>query len=363
MLDLAVSLISSLRFQIAKMKKKYKNETSQQWGASLKFLPWEESEQLTNTQTLISSTIHEWYDAKHRITSDEEISLINNLNKKHCPYCGASNIVKNGFYKNGIQRYKCKFCGKRFSPLTNTIFEGKKIPISEWIEYLIHLFEFHSVKSTARDNRNSQSTGKYWLYKIFAVLKNIQDDVILEGKIYLDETFFPIIKSKEVTVDGKKLRGISRNKIGVVVAFDNHGNYLLIVENTSKPSDASTWKALGSHIKKGSHLIHDGEKSHGVLIRKLGLTSEVYPSDVTNKRKDKDNPLNPINKIHYLIKRFMKAHGGYDRNNLQDWMNLVYFILSKPSNRFQKIEKFFEIALNSPQRVKFRDVMTKKVSD
>lgn len=71
----------------------------------------------------------------------------------------------------------------------------------------------------------------------------------MEGKIYLDETYFPVIKSKEVIVDGKKLRGISRNKIGVAVAFNNHGNYLLIVENTSKPSDTSTWKALGSYIK------------------------------------------------------------------------------------------------------------------
>lgn len=102
--------------------------------------------------------------------------------------------------------------------------------------------------------------------------------------------------------------------------------------------------------KNGSHLIHDGEKSLGVLIRNLKLTSEVYQSDVTNKFKDKDNLLNPINRIQYLTKRFMKAHGGYDRSNLQDWMNLVYFILSKPSNRFQKIEKIFEIVLYYPQR-------------
>ena len=57
--------------------------------------------------------------------------------------------------------------------LTNTIFDSKKIPISEWIEYLLHLFEFHPINSTAYDNRNSPTTGKYWLIKTFEVLKGI----------------------------------------------------------------------------------------------------------------------------------------------------------------------------------------------
>ena len=58
----------------------------------------------------------------------------------------------------------------------------------------------------------------------------------------------------------------------------------------------------------------------------------------------------------------MKVHGGYDRDNLQDWMNLICFILSKPENRYEKIVKFIEIALDSPIRVKYRDIMSKKVS-
>lgn len=359
MLDLAVSLISSLKFQTANMKNKNKVKTTSSWGSSLRLLPWDEESQISESQKLISNTIHEWYNAKHPNSSEEEIELINSIDKKNCPYCSSTEINKNGFYKNGIQRYQCKTCGKNFSPLTNTIFEAKKIPISEWIEYLIHLFEFHSIRTSARDNRNSESTGKYWLIKVFEVLKDIQKDVILEGTIYLDEAYFPVAKSKTVTKDGKKLRGISRNKIGVGVAFDENGNFLLIVEYTSKPSDTSTWNAFGDHIKERSHLIHDGERSHGILIRNLNLTSEVYSTEDTKKLDDKENPLNPINNIHALSKRFMKAHGGYDRDNLQDWMNLIWFILSKPVNRYEKIDKFISLAINSPKRVKYRNAMSK----
>ena len=153
------------------------------WGSSLKHLPWDKNEDKSTVQNLISSTIHEWYDAKHRMTSEDEIVLINGIEIKQCPHCGNTHIIKNGFYKNKIQRYHCDLCRSNFSPLTNTVFEGKKIPISEWIEYLIHLFEFHSIRSSARDNRNSESTDKYWLVKVFAILEDIQKDVILEGNI------------------------------------------------------------------------------------------------------------------------------------------------------------------------------------
>ena len=150
------------------------------WGRSLRQLKWDNKEDISLTESLISDTVHEWYDAKHRETSVPEIKLINSHLLNSCPICGSINFVKNGKDTNGIQRYICKQCNRTFSPINNTIFDSKKIPISEWIEYLLHLFEFHSITSSARDNRNAYSTGKYWLIKVFSVLKHIQDDVILK---------------------------------------------------------------------------------------------------------------------------------------------------------------------------------------
>lgn len=93
-----------------------------------------------------------------------------------------------------------------------------------------------------------------------------------------------------------------KKKIGVGVALDEHGKYLLIVEYTSKPSDTSTWNVFGSHIKEKFHLIHDGERSHGILIRNLKLTSEVYSIEYTKNLDDKENSLKPINNILALSK-------------------------------------------------------------
>ena len=334
-----------------------RKEEDKHWGSSLCCFPWNKNQELTKVEEILNETLVSWYKEKHKEPSAKEIELINSLNKTKCPYCSNSSIRKCGFYGKGIQRYQCRYCLKKFSPLTNTIFDSKRIPISEWIEYLLHLFEFHSIKSSARDNRNAESTGKYWLIKVFSVLKDCQKDVKLEGNIYLDEMYFPVIPSKEVSKSGHKLRGVSRNKIGVTVAIDDHEHYYFYVTYVSKPSDKSTWNAIGTHIKPKSHLIHDGERSHGILIRNLELTEDYYKTVATKKLKGKDNPLYPINHIHALAKRFMKEHGGYNRDNLQDWMNLIWFIFSKPANRYVKVGKFIEMAINSSHLVRYRKVM------
>lgn len=187
--------------------------------APLRSFTWSKDSNVSADQKLIESTITEWYEAKHPKASFEEIEFINSIPMNCCPSCG----------------------------------------------------------STVYDNRNFPTTSKYWLIKVFEILKDIQDDVKLDGKVYLDETYFTKVKSKTITKDGKKLRGISRNKIGVGVACNDKAS-IFIVTNTSKPSKESTKRTYEKYIVKGATLIHDDEKSHNVLIEYLELKDESYSS-------------------------------------------------------------------------------------
>ena len=337
---------------------------SREWGHSLRRMPWDQEDNIpTKTEELISSTVDEWYLAKHREASAEEISLINSLIPAMCPHCGSKDFIKKGFSSGGIQRYQCKCCDLKFSPLTNTIFDSKKIPFSEWIEFLLHLFEFHSITTSSRDNRNASSTGKYWLIKVFSVLRDVQNEVKLHGNVYIDEMYFSKYPRDLVKKNGKKLRGISRNKICIAVGCDDSGNILIVTENVSKPSLKSTWKAYGNHIKEGSRLIHDDEHSHSVLVENLNLNDSVYPTAETKGLKDEDNPMDPINDLHSLIRRFMSEHGGFNREDIQDWMNLIWFILTPPHNRYEKVKAFIDLAVSSPLEVRYHTIMSKKSAD
>ena len=102
------------------------------------------------------------------------------------------------------------------------------------------------------------------------------------------------------------------------------------------------------------------EKSHNRLVDDLVLKNIVYTSKETHGLKDKENPLDPINDIHDKLQRFMMAHGGYDRANIQDWLNLFWFIMNGPKDKYDKVKIFLERAILTRKRVKYRDVMTKK---
>lgn len=309
---------------------------------------------------LVRETMREWSLAKHRKPSPEEICLINSLEPGKCPRCGSERIVRNGHRKDGVGLWKCRSCGLSFNPLTGTVFDGKKIPISEWTEYLLHLFEFHSVATSARDNRNAYTTGRYWLAKVFATLKGCQGGVMLEGKVWLDETYVPVDKcERAMGKDGKAPRGISSNLLAIGAATDGRSLYV-VCEWASKPSKKRTLAAFRDHIKPGSTLVHDGDNSHSSLVDALGLKSEVHKTAETKGMPDRANPMDRINDVHSLLKRFLGDHGGYARKDLQGWLDLFWFIWSDPPSRYLKIVRFVQKAVSGANLIRYRAFYKKK---
>lgn len=335
------------------MKKDYREKP-------LRSFPWSGSGAKTPGQLLVESTVVEWYSAKHRPPSGEEIAFINSIEVRTCPFCGGSRLARDGRNPKGVRRLRCACCGRRFTPLTGTIFDSKKIPMSEWVEYLIHLFSYHSNKSSAFANRNAEKTGSYWLLKVFAVLEGIQDGVVLEGEVQIDETFVSVSSGDAKRHrDGTLLAGISRNQIGIAAAICRSGS-ILINTGTSKPSASSTLAAYGGHIAPGSTIVHDGEKSHSALVEKLGLRSVVAKAGRTKGMRDEDNPLGRVNRLHYHLKRFLREHGGFDRERLQDWLNLFWFIVNGPTNPYDKALRFIELAVVTRKKLRYRDVFPRK---
>lgn len=309
---------------------------------------------------LFSATLKEWYDAKHRRASPEEIALVNSLPIDACPRCGSADFRSDGHDKRGIRRYECKSCGRKFRPLTGTLFDSAKIPVSEWIEFWMHIFENHSVSSSANDNRNNEKTGRYWLWKGFSALSSSQDGKVLSGRVYADEKFLTESRGKLCLLDGgKRPRGLSRNKICVFVATD--GVRIVAVANgKGKPSAKRCLEALGGHIAPGSILVHDGEKSHNALIRRLSLKSEVHPTAETKGMRDKDNPLETVNRVHAKMARFFEAHGSYARENVQGWLNVFVLGAESEDDPYRAIMAMIKAAISTKEVIRFRDLFPKK---
>ena len=100
--------------------------------------PWTGVSIVEPFQQLIENTTKRDYEHRHPSSKlVDEAFYLNRYNLTRCRFCNSESIVKNGHSENGIVRYLCKSCGRRFNILTNTIFDNHKIPISEWVGFLL----------------------------------------------------------------------------------------------------------------------------------------------------------------------------------------------------------------------------------
>lgn len=323
--------------------------------------PWDDLEDPTVLESFIRKKYKDHYNDHHdSLHETDEAALLNSYTPDSCRYCGSTRFRKNGFDRNGLQKYYCKDCSRNFTITTSTIFENHKLPVSEWIEYLLNLFGYSSLNLNSKTNKNSPTTSKYWLKKVFLLLEDYQSDIILKGKAYIDETYYTVIKSDiKTSKDGKKPRGLSSNKICIGIGCDRDQVYLT-VEGRAKTSETKTLKAFKDHIGKRSTLIHDEEQSHNILVETLDLKSRSYNSAYLKTLDDKHNPLNRINRYCNLLKKFLNSHPGFDRDELQDYLNLFSFMMNAPYNKLEKVKILLDKALNSSKRITFRQYYSKK---
>ena len=83
--------------------------------------------------------------------------------------------------------------------------------------------------------------------------------------------------------------------------------------------------------------------------------STSYNSEGLKGLPDKDNPLDPVNRRCDLLKRFLNTHSGFNRDDLQDYLNLFAFMMNKPMDDFEKVEFLLLRALKTPNLLKYRD--------
>ena len=331
------------------LKKRYTHK-------SRKKTPWDEKEHRTPMQEFLYQHYNAHYEKHHPfLNSTGEVDLINSYIPKNCPQCGCEGKKLYGRTKNGIQRYMCLQCRQTYTSITGTIFEGHKISLSEWIEYILNIFRYVSINADSWNNRNAFTTSRYWLEKLFLLLETYQGSVTFTDKVWLDETFYSVeAKDITLTAEGNKLRGLSINQMCIGVACDK-AKTLCVFEGYGKPSQKKTYEAFKRHIAVGSTLIHDGDNAHKKLVNELRLESISHDSKAIKLLSDKDNPLNRVNRIHYLLKNFLHVHTSFDRSKIQGYLNLFSFLMNPPSNHLEKVAILLDLAFQNPISLRYRD--------
>ena len=323
--------------------------------------PWDHSAERTASQNFIRNETKKHYKQRHQKLRDtNEATLINTVQVTKCPYCGSERIKKNGKDSNGIQKYYCLENGAHFLPTTNTVFENRKIPITEWIEYWRNLLQYVSLSADSWNNKNAFTTSKYWFKKTCLLLEHIQDDITLCNTVYYDELFYSL-RNDQITLkeDGKKPRGHSKNQMCIGVATS--GEYSVIKYlGTGEPTQKAILNAFKDHIEPGSTLVTDKHRGHKKLVSELNLNNIEYDSKRLKGLTDSENPLNPVNQKHNHLRKFLNAHSGFAREELQDYINLFLLDTNPPKDKLEKIDILLNLGFQSAVSLKYRTYFKKK---
>lgn len=328
---------------------------------SRKATPWDSLDELTSSQEFIRHETKQHYASRHKKLSEKgEAALINSFEPSGCPFCHEVHFKRNGFNPNGVQKYYYLNCKINFLPTTGTIFQSHKISVTEWIEYWRNLFQYLSLNADSWNNENAFTTAKYWFKKTCLLLAHLQDDIVLSGTVYYDETLIPVRNDQIMWLENdKKPRGHSKNQMTIGVATD--GIYTIArFLSIGEPTQEKIYEVFKDHIQPGSTLITDKHRGHRKLVKKLSLENIEYDAKLLKGIPDSMNPLNPVNQKHNMLQKFLKAHSGFNRSELDDYLNLFILITNPPMDKLEKIDILLNLAFQSAVTLKYRDYYRRK---
>lgn len=298
--------------------------------------------------------------------------LINREKEEHCcPYCYSKEIVKNGKSKNGVQRYKCKTCTRRFSDTTNTICSHSKLTYDMWLKYFECMTDRLSIRKTADKLGLNKNTVFAMRHKVLNALKLFREDKKLSGEIQMDEKYESInLKgtkpsnmprySKPRKSQGNSKRGTSNHQICIASAIDEFDNMYFEIVGSGPITTEMAEKAFKNRIAQESTIITDCKSSYEKFAKDNKCKLEQVKSGTYQNLNGYN--LSEINALHSNLENFMKLFLGVSTKHLQGYLD--WFVYQKYLNYTIEILKQPQVLMNyvisKPASIKISDVYSKK---
>ena len=255
-----------------------------------------------------------------------EVAISVNQNRKvECPHCHGNDIYGHGKYR-GRSRYKCKICKKTFNDNTGTAIDGIK-KVTEFQSYIKLLIESVSIKKAAVKLDINVSTSFAWRHKLLSALSKIngsqftgivecddkQLDISEKGSKHLER------ESYKRPSDRNTKRGISKDKISVIVAADRTNNTTMKVAKQGRLDVKSIEESIGSYVPKSNVLCSDSHQSIISWASSKGLEHHTF---VASKQhiKDKCFHVQHVNSIDNRFERWQKRFYGVATKYLQNYL-------------------------------------------
>ena len=240
-----------------------------------------------------------------------------------CPSCGSARTKRDGLAPNGVQRWECLACGRKYTSLAGTVFEHARYGLPKWVSF-IGLMRYNvPLDCIAETLQISHQTAWEWRHRVFATVDGYQDRTVLRKRVWIDETY--IVDSDLAHGYGQaRKRGLSSQQLCIAVGIDVFKNPYAVVCGHGKPSTKRIREAFGGHIAEGATVVHDRERAHTGIIRDAGAVSESYKADVNDPEYLESMEL--VNNLCSWLKRYLWRFTGMSMSNMQSYLNWYVYL-------------------------------------
>lgn len=239
-----------------------------------------------------------------------------------CPHCDSEKIHRWGS-AHGMQRYRCKSCGKTFNVLTGTPLARLRHK-KRWLKYTDTLKDGLSIRKAAEECEVHYTTTFRWRHR-FLTYPAWHMAKSVAGIVETDETFFlESFKGKRILPrpprkrGGKATkRGLSREQIPVLTIRDRHGN--TIDQVISGIGAKQIMPVLVPAMEPDAILCSDGARAYKVIAARTGIEHHAVKA-VPGQRTNGAYHIQNVNAYHSRLKGWMKRFKGVSTEYLQNYL-------------------------------------------
>jgi transposase-like protein len=197
-----------------------------------------------------------------------------------CPRCGSMKSYRHG-QANGLQRYRCRSCGRTFNALSGTPLARLRLK-AHWLDYLDRMLDSVSVRRCATELGVASTTTFRWRHRFLA---RTRDDrpAQLGGIAEADEMYVLESHKGSRTLDraprkrgGKATkRGVSNEQVCVLVARDRDGRTIDAVVGKGALTPQRLHTHLQARLAPDVLLVTDGHAAYPAFARAAGISHEA----------------------------------------------------------------------------------------
>ena len=176
-----------------------------------------------------------------------------------------------------------------------------------------------------------------------------QGRIVLRDRVWIDETYVNDTDLSKGHGQARK-RGLSRQKLCILVAIDVHKNPIAAVCGHGKPSSARVRSALAGHLAPGSVVVHDRERAHSGAIADSGCASEAHRADCRDPAYLE--AMEMVNSMCSWLKRYLWRYTGMSPANMQlylDWY-VYLFRVNQARDRWDPTARVLRHMMMAPAR-------------